>query len=77
MFHQIRTRLSDGEMQREGPTVELDETYVCGVRKYGRGRPMRGDKKETPVVAVVPRGGKVIAKTILHVTEPTLSGKRA
>jgi transposase len=74
MFHQIRTLLSDGDMQLEGPTVEIDETYVGGVRKYGRGRPMRGDKKQTPVVAVVQRGGKVLAKVVPDVTEPTLSG---
>ena len=45
MFKQIRTLLSDGDLQLEGPTVEVDETYIGGVRKYGRGRPMRGDKK--------------------------------
>src|SRR6202795_2220879 len=74
MFRQIRSLLSEGDMQLEGPTVEVDETYVGGVRKYGRGRPMRGDKKQIPVVAIVQRHGKVMAKTIPDVTEPTLSG---
>jgi transposase len=74
MFKQIRSLMSDGELQLEGPTVEVDETYMGGVRKYGRGRPMRGDKVKTPVVAVVQRHGKVFAKTIPDVTEPTLSG---
>jgi transposase len=74
MFKQIRSLMSDGEMQLEGPTVEVDETYLGGVRKYGRGRPMRGDKVKTPVVAVVQRHGKVFAKTIPDVSEPTLSG---
>jgi len=74
MFKQIRSLMSDGEMQLEGPTVEVDETYMGGVRKYGRGRPMRGDKVKTPVVAIVQRHGKVLAKTIPDVTEPTLSG---
>src|SRR6202521_2952004 len=52
MFKQIRSLLSESDMQLEGPTVEVDETYMGGVRKYGRGRPMRGDKVKTPVVAI-------------------------
>ncbi|HEV3482989.1 MAG TPA: IS1595 family transposase [Candidatus Acidoferrales bacterium] len=74
MFRQIRSLLAeDGDMQLEGPTVEVDETYVGGVRKYGRGRPMRGDKVKTPVVAIVQRnGGKVVAKTVPDATSGTL-----
>ena len=64
MFKQIRTLMSDGDLELEGPTVEVDETYYGGVRKYGVGRPMRGDKKKTPIVAVVQRGGKVVARVI-------------
>ena len=74
MFKQIRSVLSDGDMQLEGPTVEIDEAYMGGVRKYGRGRPMRGDRKLTPVVAIVQRKGKVIAKTVSDVSENTLTG---
>jgi transposase len=73
ILKQVRSLLSDGDLQLEGPTVEVDETYVGGVRKYGRGRPMRGDKKQTPVVAIVQRRGKVVAKAIPDVTERTLS----
>jgi transposase-like protein len=73
MFKQIRSLLSDGDMQLEGPTVEVDETYMGGVRKYGRGRPMRGDKKKTPVVAVVQRQGKVVARVVPDASEKTLS----
>jgi transposase-like protein len=65
MFKQIRTLLSeDGDLQLEGPTVEVDETYYGGVRKYGKGRPGRGDKKKTAVVGIVQRGGKVLARAI-------------
>jgi transposase len=74
MFKQIRSLMADDEMVLEGPTVEVDETYMGGVRKYGRGRPMRGDKVKTPVVAIVQRNGKVLAKVIPDVTEKTLSG---
>lgn len=65
MFLQIRSLLSEGPgTQLEGPTVDIDETYVGGVRRYGRGRPMRGDKQKTPVVAIVGRKGNVIAKAL-------------
>jgi transposase len=74
MFKQIRSLLSDGDMQLEGPTVEVDETYIGGVRKYGRGRPVRGDKTKTPVIGVVQRHGKVLARVIPDASESTLSG---
>src|SRR6202167_4629045 len=48
MFKQIRSLLSEGDLQLEGPTVEVDETFYGGVRKYGAGRPGRGDKTKTP-----------------------------
>lgn len=72
MFKQIRSLLGESDMQLEGPTVEIDETYVGGRRKGPRGRPMRGDKVKTPVVAVVQRGGKVIAKAVPDVTASTV-----
>ncbi|HXW17945.1 MAG TPA: IS1595 family transposase [Candidatus Acidoferrales bacterium] len=72
MFRQIRSMLSEGELEMEGPTVEIDETYVGGVRKGRHGRPMRGDQQKTPVVAIVQRaGGKVVARAM-----PDLTGKR-
>jgi transposase-like protein len=74
MFRQIRSLMSDGDLELEGPTVEIDETYFGGVRKYGRGRPMRGDKKKTPIVAIVQRGGKIVARVIPDVTGASLLG---
>ncbi len=68
MFNQIRKLLSDDDMQLEGPTVEIDESYYGGKRKYGLGRPMRGNRKKTPAVAIVQRGGKVIAKAVDNVS---------
>src|SRR5947209_20230347 len=55
MFRQIRTLLSEGDLQLEGPSVEIDENYYGGKRKYGTGRPMRGDKTKIPVIAIVQR----------------------
>src|SRR6266852_4619846 len=60
MFKQIRTLLSE-DVQLEGDRVEVDETYMGGRRKSGRGRPMRGDKVKTPVVGIVERKGRVKA----------------
>jgi len=54
--------------------VEIDETYVGGVRKYGVGRPMRGDKKKTPVVGLVERGGRIVAVAADNVGSKELSG---
>jgi transposase len=68
IFKQLRTLLSDDDLQLEGPTVEIDETYVGGRRKSGRGRPMGGDKVKTAVVAIVQRKGKVIAKAVNDVS---------
>ena len=68
IFKQVRSLLSDGDLQLEGPTVEIDETYVGGRRKGKHGRPMRGDKVKTPVIAIVQRKGKVIAKAIPDTT---------
>jgi transposase-like protein len=74
IFKQIRGLLSDSELQLEGPTVEVDEAYYGGVRKWKRGRPMAGDRKKVPVVAVVQRGGKAIARVVNHVTSKNLLG---
>ena len=72
MFKQIRSVLSDNDMQLEGPTVEIDETYFGGKRKYGKGRPGRGDKTKTPIVGIVQRGGKVFARAIDAVDKKSL-----
>jgi len=73
MFRQIRTLMSE-EITLEGPSVEMDETYHGGVRKYGRGRPMVGDKKKTPVVGIVERKGRVVARAAHDVKGSTLLG---
>lgn len=73
IFKQIRSLLSDGDLQLEGPTVEIDETYYGGVRKFDRGRYMRGDSNKTPVVGIVQRGGLVLARVIPDVTTETMS----
>jgi transposase len=73
IFKQIRTLLSE-DVKLEGSSVEMDETYIGGRRKYGTGRPMRGDKKLTPVAGIVKRGGKVVARAIPDVTGASLLG---
>jgi transposase len=73
MFRQIRTLLSE-DLQLEGPAVEMDEMYYGGTRKHGTGRPMRGDKTKTPVVGIVERKGRAVAKTVPHVGSSQLLG---
>ena len=74
MFRQIRSLLSEPDMQLEGDSVEVDETYVGGVRKYQKGRPMAGDRKKTAVMGMAERGGKVHAITIESASGPELLG---
>jgi transposase len=74
MFKQIRSLLSEPEMQLEGSTVEMDETYMGGKRKGHRGRPPAGDGKKTCVVGVVERKGRVVAVTANDATRKTLHG---
>jgi transposase len=74
MFKQIRSLLSEGGLQLEGPAVEVDETYIGGVRKNAAGRPPGYDQKKTAVVAIVQRRGKVIAKAIPEVDSFALTG---
>jgi transposase-like protein len=74
MFKQIRTLMSD-DIQLEGSSVEMDETYMGGKPRRGakvtRGR---GDKTKTCVVGVVERGGKVVAVTASDASRKTLHG---
>jgi transposase len=75
MFRQIRSLLSEPDMQLEGSTVEVDEMYYGGKRKGGSGRPMRGDENaKTTVLGAVERKGRVIARTAEDVTGKTLHG---
>ena len=55
MFRQIRSLLSESDMQLEGSAVEMDEMYVGGKSKGHAGRPMRGDKQKSPVIGMVER----------------------
>jgi transposase-like protein len=64
IFKQVRSLLSDGELELEGPTVEIDEMYYGGKRKGVHGRPMRGDKKKTPVVGIVQRRGRAVVRVM-------------
>jgi len=60
MFKQIRTLLQD-DSGPVGGAVEMDEMYYGGVRKQGTGRPMRGDRKKSPVLGIVQRKGRAKA----------------
>jgi transposase len=79
MFKQIRSLLSEPDMQLEGSAVEMDETYYGGRAKGHVGRPMRGDKQKSPVVGIVERTskhglGRVKAMVTPDVTADSLVG---
>lgn len=63
MFKMIRSRLN------EGGDVEIDETYVGGVRKGKRGRGAAG---KTPVVGAVERKGRVKAQVVENTQSETV-----
>lgn len=80
MFKQIRSLLSEPDMQLEGLSVEMDETYFGPKRKRGgkRGRPGPDSPKQC-VVGVVEcstpeKVGKVIAMTTENAQKATLLG---
>ncbi len=58
MFKQIRSLLSEPDMQLEGEAVEMDETYFGG---KVRGVENKNTNKST-IVGIAKRGGSVVAK---------------
>ena len=73
MFKQIRTMLDDEKSGplggKRGPGVEMDETYMGGVRKYQGGRV---PNPKTPVFGMAERKGRVRAFTTDNVQGATL-----
>src|SRR5271154_2359765 len=75
MFRQIRSLLSEPEMQLEGSAVEVDEMYYGGRRKRGAGRLLRADRDQKMiVVGAVERKGRVVARVVPDSTRETLHG---
>ena len=79
MFRQIRSLLSETDMQLEGAAIEMDEMYVGGKSKGHAGRPMRGDKQKSPVIGMVERStservGRVKALATPDVTTDRVHG---
>jgi transposase-like protein len=74
MFKQIRTLMSD-DVQLEGSSVEMDETYVGGRNRRGskRGRPTAGASHKTCVVGVVERNTEERKGRVLCMTSESAS----
>jgi transposase len=77
MFKQIRSLLSEPDMQLEGSSVEMDETYIGGRERghFHRGRTGNRGKK-TCVVGIAERRegkGRVFAKTAENASKATLT----
>src|SRR5438045_4196506 len=58
MFRQIRSLLSEPDMQLEGEAVEMDETYFGGKVKGVKNK----NTNKATVVGIAERGGRVLAK---------------
>jgi transposase-like protein len=73
MFKQIRTLMSE-EISLEGSSVEMDETYMGGVRRGRRGRPDPDHSHKTCVIGAAERKGRVVAIAASDATKKTLHG---
>jgi transposase-like protein len=64
MFKQIRTMLNDETPFDGDRPVEIDEMFHGGVRKGNHGRKLTGDRDKVPVLGIVERKGRAVARTI-------------
>lgn len=71
MFTLIRTAMVENGDDLLTGTVEMDETYVGGVRKGQRGRNPAGGNK-VPVFGLVQRGGRVRTAVVNEATATSL-----
>lgn len=71
MMKRIRTVMVENGDDLLGGTIEVDETYVGGVRKGMRGRNPAGGNK-TPVFGMLERGGRVRTAVVDRATAPAL-----
>jgi transposase len=76
MFKQIRSLLSESDMQLEGEAIEMDEMYYGGTSKGHSGRPMRGDKQKTPVFGIVERTSKKRIGRVKALAAPDVTSDR-
>lgn len=75
MFRQIRSLLSEDDLRLEGPTVEMDETFLStrGNRKP-KTRSNQKSGKDAIIAGIVERKGRVIAKTVPTASKMILHG---
>jgi transposase-like protein len=76
MFKQIRSLLSEPDMQLEGSKIEMDEMYYGGKRKGQFGRPMRGDTKKSPVIGIVERSTEKRSGRVKAMATPDVTAER-
>lgn len=72
MAHRLRYAMHEEPLAQLAGVVEVDETYIGGSRKNGKGRKPAGDGRKTAVAALVERNGRVKAMPMEEVTGHTM-----
>src|SRR5260221_5717009 len=73
MFKQLRSLLSDSDMQLDGKDIEMDESYFGGKNRRGSKRRRAGSSSHKQcVVGIVERKGRAIALTAENATRQNL-----
>lgn len=76
LCHRIRKAMETANPAQLSGTVEVDETYVGGKRRYGsrRGRPALATSHKAMVLAAIERGGNIRLTTGKRADKATLHG---
>lgn len=74
MAHRLRYAMSIEPLAKLAGTVEVDEAYVGGKRKGGRGRRPADGGRKAAVAVLVERGGRVKAMPVANVDSKTMEG---
>lgn len=73
MMHRLRYAMSVEPLSKLAGTVEIDETFIGGKRKAGKGRRPADGARKPPVVALVERSGRVKAMPMERVDAQSIS----
>jgi transposase-like protein len=80
MLHRVRVAMELGTFEKLSGEVEADESYVGGLGKFmhpAKRQQLRGTggKDKTPVMGMLERDGKLVAKVVQNTKRSTLQGE--